>query len=83
MLTEQYIFCCKLKGEPVVFDTSLECNRKVLQLLMDTRVWEKNNLFTHRRYGEYVFTILYPIEIVDSYDKILLNKGDYHTVCFL
>ena len=82
MLTKKYIFRCKLRGEPVEFDTGVLYHKEIHALLVQTGVWEKDPIATEKFWHEYAFTILYPVRMIDDDGKPnLLLEGYHHTVC--
>jgi len=87
ILTEKYIFECKLKGKPVMIHTGSLYHKDILKMLVKTGIWKKDPIFTDKFWREYSFTILYPIRLTDEdldklpTDWIYLGIGDHHTVC--
>lgn len=81
-ITKEYIFKCKLAGQPVEFDTDELLDKKTLILLVNAGVWKEDPVFTKKFWKEYAFTILYPIRMIDDDGKPNLLLEDYHhTVC--
>ncbi len=82
-ITKKYIFKCKLAGLPDEVDTEELQDKKTLKLLVDAGVWKKDPIFTKKFWGEYAFTVLHPIRMIDDdkWDAGILMPGDHHTVC--
>ena len=74
ILTKKYIFKCKLAGLPVEFDTEELLDKKILKLLVDAGVWEKDPTGTDRFWKEYAYRILYPIRMIDTNGEIDASK---------